>query len=57
MLGHVMKERVTATKTMIVQDYWCVAATIVSLSLATLKVSGAVMMTAAPDWVLLRDPV
>ena len=52
-----MKERVTATKTMTAQDYWCVAATIVSLSLATLKVSGAVMMTAAPNCVLLRDPV
>ena len=41
-----MKEKVTATRTMIVLVYWCVATTIVCLSLVNLEAIGTVKMTA-----------
>ena len=52
-----MKEKVTATRTMIVLVYWCVATTIVSLSLVNLEAIGTVKMTAVLKCVLLRLPV
>ena len=52
-----MKEKVTATRTMIVLAYWFVATTIVFLSLVNLEAIGTVKMTVVLKCVLLRHPV